>query len=58
MEVRAGLTSGQMIIVMIDAGTTIPPIPRPAIMSGAHAALRLSTWATAMAPHPLIIELC
>jgi hypothetical protein len=24
------LTSGQMIVVMIEAGTTIPPIPSPA----------------------------
>lgn len=24
------LTSGQIMVVMIEAGTTIPPIPRPA----------------------------
>lgn len=47
-----GLTSGQIIMVMIEAGTTIPPIPNPAIMSGAHVSSRLSTRAIARAPHP------
>ena len=27
---RVGRTSGQMIVVMMEAGTTMPPIPRPA----------------------------
>jgi DNA gyrase inhibitor GyrI len=26
------LTSGQMMVVMIEAGTTMPPIPRPAMV--------------------------
>ena len=25
-----GRTSGQMMVVMMEAGTTMPPIPRPA----------------------------
>lgn len=29
-------TSGQIIVVMIDAGTTIPPIPRPARTSSPY----------------------
>ena len=29
-------TSGHMIVVMMDAGTTIPPIPRPASARSPH----------------------
>lgn len=33
---NAELTSGQIIVVMIDAGTTMPPIPSPAITNNPH----------------------
>jgi len=34
---KGGVTSGQMIVVMMDAGTTIPPMPRPARTRIPHA---------------------
>lgn len=45
-------SSGQMMVVMIDAGTTMPPIPRPAIIRRIHKVERLSRVATASEPHP------
>lgn len=48
-----GLTSGQMIVVIIDAGTTIPPIPRPAKTSSPQTTLMLSGRATARPPIPI-----
>lgn len=41
-------------MVMIEAGTTIPPIPSPAMMSGPQALSRLSALAMERAPQPLI----
>ena len=52
------LTSGQMIVVMIDAGTTIPPIPRPATTRIPHNLSKLSTSATDMAPQPNRLSVC
>lgn len=46
------LTSGQMMVVIILAGTTMPPIPRLPMIKMIHRLLRLSVRATAMAPHP------
>lgn len=40
------LTSGQIMVVMMDAGTTIPPIPSPARMRRPQSWYRLSTRAT------------
>ena len=34
-----------MMVVMIEAGTTMPPIPRPAMISSPQSLLRLSTFA-------------
>lgn len=51
--VRESLTSGQMMVVMILAGTTMPPIPRLPMIKMIHSVLRLSVLATAMAPHPV-----
>ena len=34
---RMGHTSGQTMVVMIEAGTTMPPIPRPARTRRPHA---------------------
>jgi hypothetical protein len=53
-RVRAAMvamrSSGQMMVVMIDAGTTIPPIPNPPMMRMIHRTFRLLTVATARAP--------
>ena len=46
-------SSGQMMVVMIDAGTTIPPMPKPAMMRIIQRTARLSTRATANAPVPV-----
>lgn len=46
------LTSGQMIVVIIDAGTTIPPIPRPAKTRSPQTIWRLSVRAAARPPTP------
>lgn len=55
-NVRAAIvairSSGQMIVVMIEAGTTMPPMPKPAMIKMIHRLDRLSTLATAMAPVP------
>lgn len=48
-------SSGQMMVVMMEAGTTIPPIPRPATTRIPYTALRLSRRAAARAPHPAVI---
>lgn len=48
-----GLTSGQIIVVIIDAGTTIPPIPRPAKTSSPQTTWMLSVRATARPPIPI-----
>lgn len=45
-------SSGQMIVVMMDAGTTIPPIPSPARTRMPHSWWRLKRSAHARAPHP------
>lgn len=50
-------SSGQMIVVMILAGTTIPPIPRPARTRIPHRVDMLSGLATDMAPHPAVIRI-
>ncbi len=41
-----------MIVVMIEAGTTMPPIPRPAKTNKPQRVCRLSTSATANDPQP------
>lgn len=48
-------SSGQMMVVMTDAGTTMPPIPRPATTRIPYTAGRLSRVAAAMAPVPTVI---
>lgn len=48
-----GLTSGQIIVVIIDAGTTIPPIPRPAKTRSPQTTWRLSVRETARPPIPI-----
>lgn len=54
IEYEGELTSGQMMVVMMDAGTTIPPIPRPAMVRMPQSLLRLSTLAQASAPQPVM----
>lgn len=49
-------SSGQMIIVIIEAGTTIPPIPRPASTRIPQSWYMLSTRPTAIAPHPAVMR--
>lgn len=45
-------SSGQMMVVMMEAGKTMPPIPRPARMRMIHSVDRLSRVATERAPQP------
>ena len=40
------------MVVMMEAGTTIPPIPRPARVSRPHSWYRLSGRAIEIAPQP------
>lgn len=45
-------SSGQMMVVIMEAGTTMPPMPRPARTSRPQSVWRLSTGAQARAPMP------
>lgn len=45
-------SSGQITVVIIEAGTTIPPIPRPARTRMPQSWWRLKRSAQARAPHP------
>jgi len=45
-------SSGQIIVVMIEAGTTMPPIPRPARIRRPQSVCRLKRLAQASAPQP------
>ena len=45
-------SSGQMMVVMIEAGTTMPPIPRPPRMRRPQARYRVSALREARAPQP------
>lgn len=45
------------LLVMIDAGTTIPPIPRPASTRIPQSWPRLSTRAIAIAPQPAVMRI-
>lgn len=56
-ETVAIKSSGHIIVVIIEAGTTIPPIPNPAIMRRAHSVDRLCLLAHASAPHPKLYAL-
>src|SRR5437763_15620084 len=47
-------SSGQMMVVMIEAGTTMPPMPRPARTRRPQSVWRLSTRATAREPQPMM----
>lgn len=47
-------SSGHMIVVMILAGTSIPPMPSPATKRRPQRVLRLSTRAQARDPHPAV----
>ena len=44
------------MVVMMDAGTTIPPMPRPAKTRSPHKTWRLSARATAIEPTPRIYQ--
>lgn len=46
------LTSGHIIVVMIEAGTIMPPIPRPAMIRMPQSWYRLSGRPIDMAPQP------
>ena len=48
-------SSGHMIVVIMEAGTTMPPIPRPATTRIPYTALMLSMRAAARAPQPAVI---
>lgn len=48
-------SSGQIMVVMIEAGTTIPPIPSPAMTRRTHSVDKLCLVAHASAPHPIYI---
>ena len=45
-------SSGQMMVVMMEAGTTMPPIPRPAKTRRPQSVCRLSAVAQARDPIP------
>lgn len=49
---KEGRTSGQMMVVMIEAGTTMPPMPSPARMRRPHARWRVSAWSEDRAAIP------
>jgi hypothetical protein len=49
-------SSGQMMVVMMEAGTTMPPMPRPAMIKMIQSTARLSGRATAMAPVPAVMK--
>lgn len=46
-------SSGQIMVVMMEAGTTMPPMPRPARTRRPQRVWRLSTRAQARAPMPI-----
>jgi hypothetical protein len=45
-------SSGQMMVVMMEAGTTIPPMPRPARIRRPQRVCKLKRLAQARAPQP------
>jgi len=51
VAIRSG---GQIMVVMIEAGTTMPPIPRPAMIKITYTAGRLSVRAAARAPLEMV----
>ena len=50
---RGKLTSGQMIVVMIEAGTTMPPMPRPARTNRPYARYSVSAFKEARDAMPI-----
>ena len=54
-KIVATYSSGQIMVDMIEAGTTIPPIPRPEMMSRTYESHKLSRLRAAKPPPPAVI---